>query len=71
MPDADLNEIADLRWVGAIVSRDGEVEETGLGAGVLNDPVEGIVWLVIVFAIEIVVRPGAVSCSRVNGDAVS
>ncbi|CUH67153.1 2-hydroxyhexa-2,4-dienoate hydratase [Thalassovita gelatinovora] len=35
----------DLRWVGAIVSRDGEVEETGLGAGVQNDPVEGIVWL--------------------------
>lgn len=36
---------ADLRWIGAIVSRDGIVEETGLGAGVLNDPVEGIVWL--------------------------
>jgi 2-oxo-hept-3-ene-1,7-dioate hydratase len=35
----------DLRRVGAIVFRDGEVEETGLGAGVLNDPVEGIVWL--------------------------
>ncbi len=35
----------DLRWVGAIVSRNGEVEETGLGAGVLNDPIEGIVWL--------------------------
>ena len=35
----------DLRWVGAIVSRDGEVEETGLGAGVLNDPVESVVWL--------------------------
>lgn len=35
----------DLRWVGAIVSRDGVVEETGLGAGVLNDPVTGIVWL--------------------------
>lgn len=35
----------DLRWVGAVVSRDGAVEETGLGAGVLNDPVEGIVWL--------------------------
>lgn len=35
----------DLRWVGAIVSRNGEVEETGLGAGVLNDPVEGLVWL--------------------------
>ena len=36
----------DLRWVGAIVSRNGEVEETGLGAGVLNDPVESMVWLV-------------------------
>lgn len=36
----------DLRRVGAIVTRDGIVEETGLGAGVLNDPVMGIVWLV-------------------------
>ena len=35
----------DLRWVGAICARDGEVEETGLGAGVLNDPVESVVWL--------------------------
>ncbi|MDJ0933275.1 2-oxo-hept-4-ene-1,7-dioate hydratase [Breoghania sp.] len=35
----------DLRWVGAIVARDGVVEETGLGASVLNDPVTGIVWL--------------------------
>jgi 2-oxo-hept-3-ene-1,7-dioate hydratase len=35
----------DLRWVGAIVCRNGEVEETGLGAGVLNDPVESVVWL--------------------------
>jgi 2-oxo-hept-3-ene-1,7-dioate hydratase len=36
----------DLRWVGAIVKRDGVVEETGLGAGVLDDPVSGILWLV-------------------------
>lgn len=36
----------DLRWAGAIVKRDGVVEETGLGAGVLDDPVLGIVWLV-------------------------
>lgn len=36
----------DLRWVGAIVTRNGVVEETGLGAGVLNDPVTGILWLV-------------------------
>lgn len=35
----------DLRWVGAIVSRNKEVEETGLGAGVLNDPIESVVWL--------------------------
>ena len=35
----------DLRWTGAICARNGEVEETGLGAGVLNDPVMGIVWL--------------------------
>lgn len=36
----------DLRWVGAIVTKDGVVEETGLGAGVLNDPIAGVVWLV-------------------------
>lgn len=36
----------DLRWVGAVVSRGDSVEETGLGAGVLNDPVLGMVWLV-------------------------
>ncbi|MEM6940054.1 MAG: 2-oxo-hept-4-ene-1,7-dioate hydratase [Pseudomonadota bacterium] len=35
----------DLRWVGAITCRNGEVEETGLGAGVLNDPVESVAWL--------------------------
>lgn len=37
---------ADLRWVGAIVARNDEVEETGLGAGVLNDPVLSMAWLV-------------------------
>ena len=42
------HEIADvdLRWVGAVVARNDEVEETGLGAGVLNDPVLSMVWLV-------------------------
>lgn len=39
-------EALDLRWAGTIVKRDGIVEETGLGAGVLNDPVTGILWLV-------------------------
>jgi 2-oxo-hept-3-ene-1,7-dioate hydratase len=36
---------ADLRWMGAIVTRNGEVEETGLGAGVLDHPARGIAWL--------------------------
>jgi 2-oxo-hept-3-ene-1,7-dioate hydratase len=35
----------DLRWAGAIVMRNAEVEETGLGAGVLNQPARGIAWL--------------------------
>ena len=35
----------DMRRVGAIVSRNAQVEETGLGAGVLNHPAQGIVWL--------------------------
>jgi 2-oxo-hept-3-ene-1,7-dioate hydratase len=35
----------DLRWVGAIVSKNGAIEETGLAAGVLNHPAMGIVWL--------------------------
>lgn len=35
----------DLRWLGAIVTRNGVVEETGLGAGVLNDPVTSVLWL--------------------------
>lgn len=35
----------DLRWTGAIVRKNGEVELTGLGAAVLDDPVMGIVWL--------------------------
>ncbi len=34
-----------LRRAGAICSRNGIVEETGLGAGVLGDPVVGVVWL--------------------------
>ena len=34
-----------MRWIGAIVSANGEIEETGLGAGVLNQPALGIAWL--------------------------
>lgn len=35
----------DLRWIGAVVFRNGQVEETGLAAGVLNHPAMGIAWL--------------------------
>jgi len=35
----------DLRWVGALASRNGIIEETGLAAGVLGHPATGIVWL--------------------------
>lgn len=35
----------DLRWVGAIVKSNGDSVATGLGAGVLDDPVMGLVWL--------------------------
>ncbi len=35
----------DLRWVGALLERNGEIEETGLAAAVLNHPGNGIVWL--------------------------
>lgn len=34
-----------LRWIGAIVSRNNEIEETGLGAGVLDDPLLSVAWL--------------------------
>lgn len=36
----------DMRRIGAIVSKNGQVEETGLAAGVLNHPAYGIAWLV-------------------------
>uniref|UniRef100_UPI003341FD06 2-oxo-hept-4-ene-1,7-dioate hydratase n=1 Tax=Castellaniella defragrans TaxID=75697 RepID=UPI003341FD06 len=35
----------DLRWVPALLSRNGVIEETGVAAGVLNHPANGIVWL--------------------------
>lgn len=35
----------DLRWIGALGTRNGVIEETGLAAGVLGHPARGIVWL--------------------------
>ena len=39
-PDA-----VDLRWVGALLHKNGVVEETGLAAAVLNHPANGVAWL--------------------------
>jgi 2-oxo-hept-3-ene-1,7-dioate hydratase len=35
----------DLRWIAALLYRDGEIEETGVAAGVLNNPATSIAWL--------------------------
>jgi len=42
----------DLRWTGAILYRNGIVEETGLGAGILDHPARGIIWLAKRFALH-------------------
>jgi 2-oxo-hept-3-ene-1,7-dioate hydratase len=35
----------DLRWVGALLYKNGVIEETGLAAGVLDHPANGVAWL--------------------------
>ena len=35
----------DLRWVGALLYKNGVIEDTGLAAGVLNHPANGVAWL--------------------------
>jgi 2-oxo-hept-3-ene-1,7-dioate hydratase len=35
-----------LRWIGAALSKNGVIEETGLSAGVMGHPAAGIAWLV-------------------------
>ena len=35
----------DLRWVGALLHKNGVIEETGLAAAVLNHPANGVAWL--------------------------
>ncbi len=39
-PDA-----VDLRWVSALLFKNGVIEETGVAAGVLNHPAMGVAWL--------------------------
>ncbi len=35
----------DLRWVGALLYKNGVIEESGLAAAVLNHPANGVAWL--------------------------
>jgi 2-oxo-hept-3-ene-1,7-dioate hydratase len=35
----------DLRWVGGLMYRNSEIEETGVAAGVLGHPAMGVAWL--------------------------
>jgi 2-oxo-hept-3-ene-1,7-dioate hydratase len=35
----------DLRWVGGILYRNSEIEETGVAAGIMGHPALGIAWL--------------------------
>ena len=54
----------DLRWCGAVLYRNGVVEETGLAAGVLDHPANGIVWIARRFAPHgIALEPGQVLLS--------
>ena len=39
-PDA-----VDWRWAGALLFKNGQIEESGLGAAVLNHPGNGVAWL--------------------------
>jgi 2-oxo-hept-3-ene-1,7-dioate hydratase len=55
---------ADLRWIGALCYRNGQLEETGLAAGVLNHPATGMAWLVNKIApLGLALEPGQVVLS--------
>lgn len=54
----------DLRWAGAMLYRNGEIEETGLAGGVMGHPAHGIRWVCKRFAPHgISLEPGQVILS--------
>ena len=54
----------DLRWCGAILYKNAVIEETGLAAGVLNHPANGISWIAKRFAPHgVALEPGQVLLS--------
>ncbi|MBS0465762.1 MAG: 2-oxo-hepta-3-ene-1,7-dioic acid hydratase [Proteobacteria bacterium] len=51
----------DLRWVAALLYRNATIEETGVAAGVLNHPANGIAWLSKKFAPHgVALEPGQI-----------
>jgi len=51
----------DLRWVGAMMSRNGVIEESGVSGAVLNHPAKGIAWLAKKYAAHnIGLEPGQI-----------
>src|SRR5438874_7206041 len=44
-PYTTLFRSLDLRWVGALLYKNEVIEETGLAAGVLGHPANGVAWL--------------------------
>ncbi|MBS0507615.1 MAG: 2-oxo-hepta-3-ene-1,7-dioic acid hydratase [Proteobacteria bacterium] len=51
----------DLRWVAALLYRNATIEETGVAAGVLNHPANGIAWLAKKFAPHgVALEPGQI-----------
>ena len=54
----------DLRWVSALLFRNGVIEESGVAAAVLNHPANGLVWLTRRLAAHgIALEPGDVVLS--------
>lgn len=54
----------DLRWCGALLYVNGVIEETGLAAGVLNHPANGICWVAKRFAPHgVALEPGQIILS--------
>ena len=57
------NEI-DFRWAGGIMYRNSEIEETGLGAGVLGHPAMAIAWLANKLSkFDVTLEPGHIMLS--------
>jgi len=54
----------DLRWVGGMLYRNSEIEETGVAAGVLGHPAMGVAWLARKLArFDITLKPGHIVLS--------